>query len=161
MSEREGGEERETRAASWEARGFTLAAAQQAAGTDLPLKLLTNNWLLPVICFTNNGQVKISNRDIKLLLKERECCHVEGGEEGTRRKGRHGKASWRWEMCFKSGQSCRTPCSTLSAPSLTSGTAKRHCGDSGDELWARAEGMRSGDACAQEREKKRREEMGI
>lgn len=156
-----GGEKRETRASSWEARGFMLAAAQQAAGTDLPLKLLTNNWLLPIIGFTNNNQVKISNLSIKLLLKERECCPVGVGEEGMLRKGRHEKVSWRWEMCFVLGQSCRIPYSTLSAPSLTSGTAKCHCGDSRDELGARAESMRPGDVCAWERERKRKRKMEI
>lgn len=35
-------------------------------------------------------------------------------------------------------QSCRTPHSTLSAPSLTSETGKCHCSDSGDELEAGA-----------------------
>lgn len=35
-------------------------------------------------------------------------------------------------------QSCRTPHSTLPAPSLTSETGKCHCSDSGDELEARA-----------------------
>lgn len=93
LRERQRGEERETRASSWEARGFMLAAAQQAAGTDLPLKLSSNDWLLPIIGFTNNNQVKISHLDVKLCLKDRECCPVGAREEGTLRKGRHEKAS--------------------------------------------------------------------
>lgn len=93
LREGERAEERETRASSWEARGFMLAAAQRVAGTDLPLKLLSNDWLLPIIGFANNNQVKISNRNIKLCLKERECCPVGAGEEGTLGKGRHEKAS--------------------------------------------------------------------
>lgn len=44
-------------------------------------------------------------------------------------------------MCFASGQNCRTPYSTLSAHSLSSGTAKCHCGDSRDELDARVGGL--------------------
>lgn len=62
-------------------------------------------------------------------------------------------------MCFVSGQSCTTPYSPLSAPSLTSGTAKCHCGDSRDELGARAESVRPGDVCASERERKRQRKM--
>lgn len=91
--ERGRGEERGTRASSWEARGFMLAAAQQAAGTDLPLKLLSNDWLLPVIGFTNNNQVKISHLDVKLCLKDKECCPGGVREEGMLRKGRREKAS--------------------------------------------------------------------
>lgn len=69
---------------------------------------------------------------------------MKAGKERKLRRGRHEKASWRWEVCFVLGQSCRTPRSTRSAPSPTSGTAKCHCGASGDELEARADNMRSG-----------------
>lgn len=59
---------------------------------------------------------------------------MEGGEEGTRRKGRRGKASWRWEMWFKSGRAAghhaahfQLPLSPQGLPNATVATAGMSC----------------------------------
>lgn len=157
-SQRERGEERETRASSWEARGFLLAAAQQAAGTHLPLKLLSNDWLLPITGFANNNQVKISNLNAKLCLKDRECCPVGVREEGMLGKGR-------WENILEVGNvfCIRAELQDTIQHTFSSLPLLRDCQMPlwWQQGWAGCQSRRTGDMCTWGRERKRHTEMEI